>query len=94
MAAFPLPAAILDDLILGSANEVIQDGRRKRKGRHLAPHSSIGVEKAAPGLGWRHFRRRHLWSKMAAPQVTSGGRQDAREDVLQTSAPSMSHAVP
>ena len=90
MAALPLPAAILDDLILGSANEVIQDGRRKRKGRHLAPHSSIGVEKAAPGLGWRHFRRRHLWSKMAAPQVTSGGRRDAREDVLQTSASSMS----
>ena len=37
MAALPLPAAILDDLISGSANEVIQDGRRKRKGRHFAP---------------------------------------------------------
>ena len=79
MAALPLPAAILDDLILGSANEVIQDGCRKRKGRHLAPHSSIGVEKAAPGLGRRHFRRRHLGSKMAAPQVTSGGRWDCHE---------------
>ena len=90
MAALPLPAAILDDLILGSANEVIQDGRRKRKGRHLAPHSSIGVEKAAPGLGWCHFRRRHLESKMATAAMTSGGRRDAREDVLQTSAPSMS----
>ena len=47
MAALPLPAAILDDLICGTENEVIQDGRRKRKGRHLAPHSSMGVEKAA-----------------------------------------------
>ena len=37
MAALPLPAAILDDLISGSANEVIQDGHRKRKGRHFAP---------------------------------------------------------
>ena len=38
MAALPLPAAILDDLIPGtSGNEVIQDGGLKRKGRHLAP---------------------------------------------------------
>ena len=37
MAALPLPAAILDDLISGSENEVIQDGGRKWKGRHLAP---------------------------------------------------------
>ena len=32
----------------------------------------------------------HLGSKMATPEMTSGGRRDAREDVLQTSAPSMS----
>ena len=37
MAALPLPVAILDDLISGSANEVMQDGDRKGKGRHLAP---------------------------------------------------------
>ena len=57
MAALPLPAAILDDLICGTENEVIQDGRRKRKGRHLAPHSSMGVEKAALYYSWRwgHF---------------------------------------
>ena len=37
MAALPLPAAILDDLISGSGNEVIQDGGRKRKDRHFPP---------------------------------------------------------
>ena len=52
--------------------------------------AAIGVEKLAPGSGWRHFRRHHLGSKMAAVEMTSGGRRDAREDVLQTSAPSMS----
>ena len=78
MTSFPVPA-----------NEVIQDGDRKRKGRHFPPPSTIGVEKRAPGPGWRHFRRRHLGFKMAAVEMTSGGRRDAREDVLQTSAPSM-----
>ena len=43
--------------------------------------STIGIEKFSPCLGWRHFRRRHLWIKMAAPQVTSGGRRDSREDI-------------
>ena len=51
MAALPLPVAILDDLISGSRNEVIQDGDRKRKGRHFPPPSTIGVEKRAPGPG-------------------------------------------
>ena len=37
MAALPLPVAILDDLISGSANEVIQDDDRKLKGRHFPP---------------------------------------------------------
>ena len=39
MAALPLLVAILDDLIPGSGtgNEVIQDGDRKRKGRHFPP---------------------------------------------------------
>ena len=37
MATLPLPAAILDDLICGTGNEVIQDGGRKRKGRHFPP---------------------------------------------------------
>ena len=90
MAALPLPAAILDDLISGSANEVIQDGGRKRKGRHFSAAAAMGIEKRAPGHGWRHFRLRHLGSKMATVEMTSGGRRDAREDVLQTSAPSMS----
>ena len=75
MTSFPVPA-----------NEVIQDGDRKRKGRHFAPRAAIGVEKRAPGPGWRHFRPRHLGSKMARSEMTSGGRRD----VLQTSAPSMS----
>ena len=61
MAALPLPVAILDDLISpGNGNEVIQDGDRKRKGRHLAPHSAMGIEKFSLGLWWHHFRRRHL----------------------------------
>ena len=76
MTSFPVPA-----------NEVTQDGDRKRKGRHFPPPSTTGIEKRAPGPGWRHFRRRHLGSKMAAVEMTSGGRRDAREDVLQTSAP-------
>ena len=41
----------------------------------------MGVEKFSPGLGWSHFRRRHLGIKMAAPQVTSGGRRHSHEDV-------------
>ena len=60
------------------------------EGSPFCTSPSIGIEKSTPSPGWRHFRRRHLESKMAAPQVTFGGRQDAREDVLQTSAPSMS----
>ena len=32
---------------VGTGNEVIQDGRRKRKGRHFPPHSSMGIEKRA-----------------------------------------------
>ena len=42
MATLPLPVAILDDLICGTGNEVIQDGDRKRKGRHLAPPPQWG----------------------------------------------------
>ena len=64
--------------------------RPEAEGSPFSTTTTIGIEKAAPSLGWRHFRRRHLESKMAAPQVTFGGRRDAREDVLQTSAPSMS----
>ena len=45
MAALPLPVAILDDLISGSANEVIQDGGRKRKGRHFPPPPQWGSKK-------------------------------------------------
>ena len=75
MTSFPVPT-----------NEVIQDGDRKRKGRHFAPRTAMGVEKRAPGPGWRQFRPRHLGSKIATVEMTSGGRRD----VLQTSAPSMS----
>ena len=39
---------------------VIQDGDRKRKGRHLAPRSALRIEKLPLGLWWHHFRRRHL----------------------------------
>ena len=45
MATLPLPVAILDDLISGSANEVIQDGGRKRKGRHFPPPPQWGSKK-------------------------------------------------
>ena len=54
----------------------------------------MGVAKAAPSLGWRYCRRRHLGIKMPAPQVTSGGRWDSREDVLQTSYPSPERGSP
>ena len=92
MAALPLPAAILDDLI--SSFRFREWGhprwRPEAEGPPSCASASMGVEKLAPGSGWRHFRRRHLESKMAAVEMTSGGRRDAREDVLQTSAPSMS----
>ena len=45
MTALPLPAANLDDLISGSANEVIQDGGRKRKGRHFPPPPQWGSKR-------------------------------------------------
>ena len=47
----------------GTGNEVIQDGDRKRKGRHFAPRAAMGVEKRAlyyyytvegSNLGWAH----------------------------------------
>ena len=60
--------------------------RPEAEGSPFSTTTTIGIEKAAPSLGWRHFRRRHLESKMAAPHITSGGRRD----VIQTSAPSMS----
>ena len=92
MAALPLPAAILDDLI--PSFRFREWGhprwRPEAEGPPSCASASIGVEKRAPSLGWRHFRRRHHGSKMAAAEMTSGGRRDAREDVLQTSAPSMS----
>ena len=45
MAALPLPTAILDDLIPGTGNEVIQDGGRKRKGRHFPPPPQWGSKR-------------------------------------------------
>ena len=92
MAALPLPAAILDDLI--PSFRFREWGhprwRPEPEGPPSCASASIGVEKRAPSLGWRHFRRRHHGSKMATAEMTSGGRRDAHEDVLQTSAPSMS----
>ena len=90
MAALPLPVAILDDLISGSRKWGHPRWRPEAEGPPFSSASAIGVEKPAPGPGWRHFRRSHLGSKMATVEMTYGGRRDAREDVLQTSAPSMS----
>ena len=88
MAALPLPVAILDDLIYRKWGH--PRWRPEAEGPPFSSASAIGVEKPAPGPGWRHFRRRHLGSKMATAKMTSGGRRDAHEDVPQTSAPSMS----
>ena len=90
MAALPLPVAILDDLIPSFREWGHPRWRPEAEGSPSCASASMGIEKLAPGSGWRHFRRRHLESKMAAVEMTSGGRRDAREDVLQTSAPSMS----
>ena len=46
----------------------------------------MGIEKRAQGIGWRHFRRRHLGIKMEAPHVTSGGRRNSRE-ILRKGSP-------
>ena len=81
MAALPLPAAILDDLI--PSFRVREWGhprwRPEAEGPPSCATATMGIEKAAPSPGWRHFRRRHLESKMAAPQVTSGGPRNSRE---------------
>ena len=90
MAALPLPVAILDDLISGSRKWGHPRWRPEAEGPPSCATATIGIEKTAPGPGWRHFRPRHLGSKMATVEMTSTGRRDAREDVLQTSAPSMS----
>ena len=81
MVALPLPAAILDDLISGFREWGHPRWRPEVEGPPSCASASMGVEKFSPGLGWRHFRRRHLGSKMAAPHVMSGGRQDSHEDV-------------
>ena len=86
MAALPLPVAILDDLISGSRKWGHPRWRPEAEGPPFCAARRNGVEKLAPGPGWRHFRPRHLGSKMARSEMTSGGRRD----VLQTSAPSMS----
>ena len=90
MAALPLPAAILDDLISGSRKWGHPRWRPEAEGPPFCATATTGLEKTAPGPGWRHFRRRHLGFKMATVEMTSRGRRDAREDVLQTSASSMS----
>ena len=90
MAALPLPVAIFDDLISGSRKWGHPRWRPEAEGPPSCATATIGIEKTAPGPGWRHFRPRHLGSKIATVEMTSRGRRDAREDVLQTSASSMS----
>ena len=90
MAALPLPVAILDDLICGNRKWGHPRWRPEAEGPPFCATATMGVEKTAPGSGWRHFRPRHLGSKMATVEMTSRGRRDAHEDVLQTSASSMS----
>ena len=80
MTSFPEPG-----------NEVIQDGGRKRKGRHLAPPPQWGSKRPPQVLV---DVISDAWIKMPAPQVTSGGRWDSREDVLQTSVPSSERGRP
>ena len=90
MAALPFPVAILDDLICGNRKWGHPRWRPEAEGPPFCATATMGVEKTAPGSGWRHFRPRHLGSKMATVEMTSRGRRDAHEDVLQTSASSMS----
>ena len=52
MVALPLPAALLVDLICGTGNEVIQDGGRKRKGRHLPPPPQWGSKRPRYTTAW------------------------------------------
>ena len=81
MAVLPLPAAILDDLIPGTRKWGHPRWRPEAEGPPFSTTTTMGVEKLSPGLGWRHFRRRHLGIKikMAAPQITSGGRLGSHE---------------
>ena len=66
MAALPLPAAILDDLICGTGNEVIQDGERKRKGRHFPPPPQWGSKKPPQVFD---FPPPPQWGSKSSPQV-------------------------
>ena len=81
MAALPLPAAILDDLIPWTRKWGHPRWRPEAEGPPFSTTTTIGVEKLSPCLCWRHFRCRHLGIKMASPQVTSGGRRNSCEDV-------------
>ena len=45
-----------------SENEVIQDGDRKRKGRHFAPRTAMGIHKSTLYYFWKlHYSK--LWIK-------------------------------
>ena len=72
-------------------NEVNQDGGRKRKGHHLAPPPQWGSKRPPQVLVDVISGGAILES---APQVTSGGRWDSREDILQTSVPSSERGRP
>ena len=45
----------------GTGNEVIQDGDRKRKGRHFAPRAAMGIEKRALYYYSRRMRNTQLY---------------------------------
>ena len=82
MAALPLPVAILDDLISGSANEVIQDGGRKRKGRHFPPPPQWGSKK--PPYTTDHYLNRWWHSWLRKYLVTTEHRYSPVKCYLQT----------
>ena len=79
MAALPLPVAILDNLISGSRKWGHPRWRPEAEGPPFSTSTSLGIEKRAPGPGWRHFRPRHLGSKMATAEMMSGGSRNSRE---------------
>ena len=90
MAAPPHPVAILDDLISGfgmMSSKMATDSLRAA----ILRHRHNGGRKTLPKSWLTSFPAPPSWmvsSKMAAPQITSGGRWNFREDIIQTSVPS------
>ena len=83
MAALPLPAAILDDLISGSAMRSSKMAAGRGRAAIFHRHRN-GGRKFFPRSWLTSFPAPPSWmvsSKMAAPYVASGGRRDSHEDV-------------